>query len=143
MCRAAVALLGVLVAASASAQEPAEKWVAPPEEAARPNPVPSSDDALKRGRTVYHLHCATCHGDKGKGDGPYAKLHARRGKPPRDLTLPETQARLTDGEMFWKVTHGLRDGDRVIMPGFETDIRSPDDRWKVVIHVRALARASE
>jgi len=137
MRRAAVALMGLLVAPARS-QDAADKWIAPAEEAARPNPVPASPEALKRGRSVYQQHCATCHGDKGKGDGPYARMHARRSKPPRDLTVPETQSRLSDGEIFWKISHGLRQVDRIIMPSFETDIRSVDDRWKVVLYVRAL-----
>jgi cyclophilin family peptidyl-prolyl cis-trans isomerase/cytochrome c5 len=34
----------------------------------------------KRGRMLYQRHCAMCHGDKGKGDGPAARLHAERSK---------------------------------------------------------------
>jgi mono/diheme cytochrome c family protein len=138
----AAVLLGVL-ALPAGAQDPVEKWVAPPDAVARPNPVTVSAEALKRGGTVYHQHCATCHGDRGKGDGPYARLHAQRSRPPRDLTVPETQGRLTDGEIFWKMGQGLREGERVIMPGFEDDIRVPEDRWKVVLHVRTLAKPAE
>jgi mono/diheme cytochrome c family protein len=121
-------------------QDPADKWVAPAEDAQRPNPITNSQESLKRGRALYQQHCATCHGDRGRGDGPYARLHARRSKPPRDLTLPHIQERLTDGEIFWKITSGLRQGDRIIMPGFEDDIRAPEDRWKVVLHVRLLGR---
>ena len=139
MCRTAVALVGLLVA-PVRAQEPLEKWTAPAEEASRPNPIPPSSEALKRGHSIYQQHCATCHGEKGKGDGPYARMHARRGKPPRDLTLPEIQSRLSDGDIFWKISHGLRQGGRIIMPSFETDIRSVDDRWKVVLYVRALGK---
>jgi mono/diheme cytochrome c family protein len=35
------------------------------------------------GRDVYLRHCASCHGDLGKGDGPVA---ASLKKPPTDLT---------------------------------------------------------
>jgi mono/diheme cytochrome c family protein len=35
------------------------------------------------GREVYLRHCASCHGDAGKGDGPVA---ASLRRPPSDLT---------------------------------------------------------
>jgi mono/diheme cytochrome c family protein len=136
----AAAALAVLLAGPLPSQDPADKWEAPAEEAARPNPVAPTVETVKRGRSVYQQHCATCHGERGRGDGPYARLHARRSKPPRDLTLAETQARLTDGEIFWKITTGLRQGDRIIMPGFHEDIRSAEDRWKAVLYVRALGK---
>ncbi|MER3500444.1 MAG: hypothetical protein C4295_03025 [Candidatus Fervidibacterota bacterium] len=36
------------------------------------------------GRQLYQRHCAVCHGEKGKGDGPLARVLAF---PPTDLTL--------------------------------------------------------
>jgi len=120
-----------------------QEWVAPPEEAARPNPVRTSPEAVKRGRSLYRQHCATCHGERGKGDGPYSRLHARRAKPPKDLTLPEAQARLTDGEIFWKLSTGLRQANRIFMPSFGEDIGSENDRWKVVLYVRELGAGHE
>jgi mono/diheme cytochrome c family protein len=135
----ALVLTGLLLG-TAAAQEPSDKWIAPAEEADRPNPVPASAENLKRGRSLFQQHCATCHGDKGRGDGPYARLHARRSKPPRDLTLRQTQARLTDGEIFWKMSTGLRQVDKIIMPAFFDDIRSPEDRWRIVLYVRVLGR---
>jgi mono/diheme cytochrome c family protein len=52
---------------------------------AMPVPVPPPADATpsERGRHLYALHCATCHGPTGRGDGPSgpALLY-----PPADLT---------------------------------------------------------
>ena len=33
------------------------------------NPVPTSPESLNRGRQIYVIHCASCHGDQGLGDG--------------------------------------------------------------------------
>jgi mono/diheme cytochrome c family protein len=50
---------------------------------------PPTPDSLERGRKVYLASCVSCHGDKGKGDGPQVKdLKNEDGTPnvPRDLT---------------------------------------------------------
>lgn len=133
----AFVLCGALVA-SAQFDYDDKDWVAPHEAITLVNPLAPSPESLKRGRALYRQHCSTCHGDKGRGDGPYARMHSRRAKPPRDLTIPETQARMTDGEIFWKISTGLRVVDRIIMPAFDEDIRAEEDRWKVVLYVRAL-----
>lgn len=44
----------------------------------------ASDGVLRKaGRRVYVVHCARCHGDGGKGDGPDASLYK---PPPADFT---------------------------------------------------------
>jgi mono/diheme cytochrome c family protein len=132
-----VLMLGGALAAYAQFEDDKD-WVAPQEAITRVSPLAPSAESLKRGRSLYRQHCSTCHGEKGRGDGPYARMHSRRAKPPRDLTIAETQARMTDGEIFWKISTGLRVVDRIIMPAFDEDIRAEEDRWKVVLYVRAL-----
>ena len=113
-----------------------DDWKAPAEERARVNPVPVSPMALARGRMLYQKHCASCHGATGKGDGTAAR-HAVR--PPHDLTDASVQEKITDGEAFWKVSTGRREGADVIMPAFATKIPADDDRWRLVLFVRTLA----
>jgi mono/diheme cytochrome c family protein len=114
----------------------AQEWVAPAEERARTSPVAPSPEALQKGRFLYRKHCLRCHGEKGMGDGPSGRYGV---KPPEDLTRPAKQAKLTDGEIFWKVSTGLKDGTDVIMPAYKREIPADDDRWKVVLYVRTLA----
>jgi mono/diheme cytochrome c family protein len=135
---AAAVVLAVTLAPAAS--EP-PRWVAPRDEAARTNPVAPGPTVLRRAQALYVEHCQMCHGAAGKGDGPQARLHAARAKPPEDLTKAEVQARLTDGEMFWKISTGWRIGGRVIMPRFDEKIPAPEDRWALVHHVRVLGSA--
>jgi mono/diheme cytochrome c family protein len=110
----------------------------PAEEAARVNPLTPSPDNLKKGRSLFSRHCTACHGTQGRGDGPIATQWARL---PKDLTDSERQARLSDGEIFWKISHGHRVGSDVIMPGL-ADKLGVDDRWRIVFHVRSLNAAA-
>ena len=110
-------------------------WVAPAAEQAKVNPLAPSKDAVKRGRTLFLRHCATCHGQGGKGDGPAAAFGM---VTPRDLTSPTVQARLSDGDMFWKISKGRKVGSDVLMPAGEEKIGSEEDRWKVLLFVRSL-----
>ena len=114
-------------------------WIAPAEERAKTSPVAVSPAGLERGRKLYLKHCSDCHGQKGKGDGPLARLHAQRTlRPPYDLTDPDVQSILSDGEIFWKLTAGYRKGDKVIMPAYLVAIPASEDRWRVVQVVRTL-----
>jgi hypothetical protein len=45
---------------------------------------------------------------------------------------------MTDGEIFWKIGAGFREGKKIVMPAFENEIESADDRWRVVLFVRSL-----
>ncbi len=132
-----------LAAAVGAAEVPGtpldDAWIAPPEARALSNPIPPGPDALKRGRSLFVQHCLICHGETGRGDGPSARTHARRAKPPQDLTQLTVQRRLTDGEIFWKTTTGRRRGNQVIMPSFAEDIPSLEDRWKLIHYIRSLA----
>jgi mono/diheme cytochrome c family protein len=132
---AQAALPIALLVLSVPAWAHSKKWVAPKEARARANPVPGGPEAVDRGRALYAEHCESCHGPKGKGDGPDAKPGH---EAPHDLSDPALQGRLTDGEILWKVTEGRSDGGHVLMPGFAEDIPSEEDRWKLVHYVRTL-----
>jgi mono/diheme cytochrome c family protein len=111
--------------------------VAPEAERARTNPLPSAPPHLAKGRALYQKHCASCHGEKGKGDGPAARFNVA---PPQDLTDPALQRRLTDGEILWKLTQGRKDGDEVVMPAMLEKVPEEADRWALVLYVRKLGQ---
>jgi mono/diheme cytochrome c family protein len=117
-----------------------EEWQAPAEWRARFNPLAATPDVLKKGRSIFVQHCLLCHGEKGVGDGPLARMHTQRtGVAPRDLSSTHVQAEMTDGEILWKVTNGWRRQGRIIMPAFGED-RSQSDLWSVVVYIRSLNR---
>ena len=115
----------------------ASDWTAPEAERARVNPVAESPEVLEKGRILYQRHCHSCHGDHGAGDGPAAETNKR---PVPDLRDAERQKRMTDGEMFWKITTGRREGADVAMPSMARRISREEDRWTLVLFVRTLGR---
>lgn len=130
------AVFAFVAAASVLAAAEVRRWTAPDAEKARANPVEATPPALLKGRALYQKHCASCHGDKGKGDGPAESYEV---EPATDLTDPALQARLTDGEVLWKITTGLKSGTDVIMPGIAQRVPAEEDRWKLVLFTRTLA----
>jgi mono/diheme cytochrome c family protein len=110
-------------------------WVVPPEAAQRPNPEQPTAKNLDAGARLFARHCTACHGTFGHGDGPVAALWPRL---PKDLTNPTRQQRLTDGEIFWKISRGHQEGSEVIMPGLAEKLNEAD-RWRIVLFVRKLA----
>jgi mono/diheme cytochrome c family protein len=125
----------VLLGAQAGTAQDVPKWTAPEAERLRPNPIGASSDVVKKGKSLFLKHCASCHGPGGRGDGPAAAFGI---VTPRDLTAPAVQARLSDGEIFWKLSTGWRIGNDVVMPAAQEKIGKEADRWAVVHFVRSL-----
>jgi len=64
----------------------------------------SGEDPIAHGQMLYDMHCAKCHGDEGRGDGPLGKKAATR---PTDLTrLTETNAGAFPREILRQVIDG-------------------------------------
>jgi mono/diheme cytochrome c family protein len=97
------------------------------------NPYTSGDQAaLERGAVVYANFCRPCHADDGLGEGLVVKHGAAR---PPSLLRPRTLA-MSDGQIFQIITNG-----RVNMAPYGAQV-SRDDRWKAILHVRALQKAA-
>lgn len=123
---------GTLAIAAALAQDNtggADEWVAPTRAAKKKNPVEANEASLAKGKTVWAKECASCHGDKGKGDGPAVKDLEKK---PGDLTIAKVLDQ-TDGALFWKITEG-----RKPMATYEKTL-SEEDRWHVINYMRTLA----
>lgn len=104
-------------------------WMAPPEAARRPNPVPASQPSLRRGREVFQSHCASCHGPQGRGDGPAGQ----RLKPkPADLTVMASQH--PAGDIAWKIENG-----RGPMPAWKGTL-SENQTWDLVNYIQGLEK---
>jgi mono/diheme cytochrome c family protein len=132
-------VLAILASSPVNAQT-LKDWVAPEDARDLSNPLGATPENLKRGRMLYLQHCQMCHGTQGRGDGPNARMHTRRSlRAPRDLSRPDVQAGLSDGEMFWKITNGWKHEGRIIMPALGEEV-SPPDRWSLVLYVRSLRK---
>ena len=104
-------------------------WVVPDAAKNKANPVKSDATSLANGKNIYNLQCKSCHGLKGKGDGPKAStLDTECG----DFTKAVVQSQ-TDGALFYKISEGRKD-----MPSFKKKIPEQNDIWAVVNFLRTL-----
>ena len=96
------------------------------------NPVPATAEVLAEGLEHFADHCATCHGNDGRGDTPIGrKLYP---KAP-DMQLPRTH-QLSDGELFYIIHNGVRFTG---MPAWGDGTSQDDlDSWKLVHFIRHL-----
>ncbi len=91
------------------------------------------------GREIYHVRCAPCHGNEGKGDGPYAMTLNPR---PRDFTLgmyeyrsTESGSLPTDEDLKRAITKGL---PGTAMPAWGNFIQG-DTLEAIVAHLKTFS----
>ena len=96
------------------------------------NPVKLNVDVLSEARTHFADHCASCHGNDGRGQTTIGRnLYPRT----PDMTSPKTQS-LPDGELFYIIKHGIR---MTGMPAWGEDTPEDDrESWKLVHFIRHL-----
>lgn len=104
----------------------------PAAERRRTNPIPAGAEVLAEGRAHWADHCATCHGNDGRGNTDMGRnLYPRA----PDMTHPKTQ-RLSDGELFSIIKNGVR---LTGMPAWGTPGSEGDAQtWKLVHFIRHL-----
>ncbi len=79
-------------------------WAQPAGARKLQNPVPLTPEVLKEARAHFADHCASCHGNDGRGRTEMGQ-HLYPRAP--DMTAEGTQS-LTDGELFHVIKHGVR-----------------------------------
>lgn len=100
------------------------------------SPIPVADNTLKKGKHLFQIYCAACHGMTGKADAPISpKIGAI------SLVDDYVQKELTDGWIWGTITFGS-----AIMPAYgkptaREDKRgandlTPEERWLVVNYVK-------
>ena len=97
----------------------------------RTNPYEHADGS----RELYVQHCASCHGESGRGDGPAAGT----GWPPvTDLTRLTADS-LRDDYLFFRVQEGgaFFPYNSTMLPF--AGILNEDDTWRVITYVQSLA----
>lgn len=110
---------------------------APPDLRGRRNPLPASPQVLAEGREHFADHCATCHGNDGKGLTDFGQNMYPRAP---DMTGEETQSQ-SDGELFATIENGVRLSG---MPGFGNGTaESARGSWALVHFIRHLPKLTE
>lgn len=109
-----------------SSQDP---WDVPAKYQKLENPQASNADADNIGKELYSKHCKSCHGSKGKGDGPKAE---GLDTPVPDMSTSAFKEE-SDGSIYYKTIFGRKD-----MPSFEKKIPDEQDRWLIVNYLKSL-----
>ena len=109
-------------------------WIVP--EAAKnvKNPVKSTPKAVASGEELFRENCMICHGKTGAGNGPTSKTLTIK---PANFTDAKMMDKMTDGEIFWKMSNG-----RGAMPAWEGQL-SETERWELVDYIRTFSKKDE
>lgn len=98
-----------------------------------PATVTVDSTLMARGQDRYTIYCAPCHGALGDGNG-ITKQYGMGATP----TYHDDRLRvMAEGEIFNTITHGKNN----MLP--YADKLKAEDRWAVILYVRALQRAHQ
>ncbi|MCK6584021.1 MAG: cytochrome c [Anaerolineales bacterium] len=90
---------------------------------------PLSADAAAAGAEVFAVNCASCHGEKGYGDGP-----AGAALDPAPKNLHEIAALAGDDYLYWRINAGKEGTAMVAWKG----VLSDEQIWQLVAFIRTL-----
>ena len=91
--------------------------------------IPSANDPLSMGETLFSNNCASCHGVTGAGASMMIRSQGIA------FNSPQWQKKYTDEQ----ITNIIRNG-RASMPNFNFE---PDEEKALVLYIRQLAKATE
>jgi uncharacterized repeat protein (TIGR04052 family) len=111
----------------ASAHDGHKKGHAPASAKKLRNPVPHNNANIENGKALYEQNCAMCHGADGKG----AEFNKKAKIKVPDLASHYVM-KLTDGEIFYVITHGIKTSG---MPALKLKA-SDRERWQLVHYVK-------
>ena len=90
------------------------------------SPLDSLSLNSEKGKELYNIYCAICHGDKGEGKGPLVKKEKFLGVP------NYADREITEGSVFHVITYGLNS------MGSHANQLSQEERWQVTDYVLKL-----
>jgi copper transport protein len=125
--RAALVAATVVIGVAVGSRAAVEAANQPPPLPLATNPLPATEDSLRRGEALYLANCAACHGASGDGDGPTAQrlgLFLER--------LSDRVPALDDGALSYRIAVGTVGNG---MPAFASTL-SDGDRWDLVNYLR-------
>lgn len=97
------------------------------------NPIPLSKASYRKGRQMYRIYCATCHGMTGKADSPVGlKIGAI------NLIEDYVQKNLTEGWIWGTITFGSYVMPAYGVPGEQggSNDLTVTERWHVVNYLK-------
>ena len=106
-----------------------EQWTVPDKYKNMKNPNAGKTDSDQIGKSLYLKQCKSCHGVKGKGDGPKASMLETK---ITDFSSEKFKAQ-SDGELYYKTFVGKGE-----MPGFESKVETDEDKWFLINYIKAF-----
>jgi mono/diheme cytochrome c family protein len=95
------------------------------------NPIPADEVSLQRGALLFSVHCAPCHGPRGRGDGPIVKFWKPDARRPADLSADRFN-QYPDSLLYGVITQGVGG-----MPPLRENMNERQ-YWDVINYVRSL-----
>ena len=86
---------------------------------------------------VFEMNCASCHGEKGHGDGPAGRF---LNPPPRDFSDAEWQASITDDRLRQTIRQGGAAMGLSPAMASHPDL-GPEDIEELIRYIRSLSDA--
>ena len=106
-----------------------DDWVVPDQFKNMKNPYANAEDDDEIGKDLYAVHCRSCHGKTGLGDGSKA---FELDSDVKDFTANSFKSQ-PDGAVYFKMIMGRNE-----MPSFDKKIKSEEDRWMLVNYIKGF-----
>jgi mono/diheme cytochrome c family protein len=94
-------------------------------------PLPVTPELLERGKKIFSINCAVCHGATGQGNG----ITSKYGLLGIANYHQDKYRQMADGQIFNTISHGYNTmmayGDKVTVK----------DRWAIIAYMRALQKS--
>ncbi len=105
----------------------------------RQNPYYITEKGLKKGKELFNIYCAICHGEKGDGSGYLVRdADPAKGDPggkypaaPVNFTLDDF-VNSSNGRYYYAIMYGKN------VMGSYADKLSYEERWQVIHYIRSL-----
>ncbi len=105
----------------------------------RENPYYITEEGLAKGKELFNIYCAICHGEKGDGDGYLVRdANPATGDPggkypaaPVNFTLDDF-VNSSNGRYYYAIMYGKN------VMGSYADKLSYEERWQVIHYIRSL-----
>lgn len=101
------------------------------------NPYPITTKGLDRGKLLYNINCATCHGEKADGAGYLVREDGGKYPVAPANFLTDTFLKSSNGRYYHAIMYGKN------MMGNYADKLSYEERWQVIHYIRSLQAKSK